>query len=51
MVRLILGEEKPRERKVKNKGEKISRYFSEDYYNDDVEGIIIQLLEEWQNKQ
>ncbi|MCX4342037.1 MAG: ParB/RepB/Spo0J family partition protein [Lachnospiraceae bacterium] len=51
MVRLILAEEKPKERKVTIKGDKISRYFSEDYSNDDIEGIIIQLLEEWQSKQ
>ena len=50
-VRLILAEEKPKERKVTIKGDKISRYFSEDYSNDDIEGVIIQLLEEWQNKQ
>ena len=51
MVRLILTEEKPKERKVTIKGEKISQYFSEDYSNDEIEGIIIQLLEEWQKKQ
>ncbi len=51
MVRLILAEEKPKERKVTIKGDKISRYFSEDHSNDDIEGIIIQLLEEWQSKQ
>ncbi len=51
MVRLILAGEKPKERKVTIKGDKISRYFSEDYSNDDIEGIIIQLLEEWQKKQ
>ena len=51
MVRLILAGEKPKERKVTIKGEKISRYFSEDYSNDDIESIIIQLLEEWQNNQ
>ena len=51
MVRLILAEEKPKERKVTIKGDKISRYFSEDYSSDDIEGIIIQLLEEWQSKQ
>ncbi len=50
MVRLILAEEKPKERKITIKGDKISRYFSEDYSNDDIEGIIIQLLEEWQSK-
>ncbi len=47
MVRLILVEEKQKERKVIIKGDKISRYFSEDYSNDDIEGIIIHLLEEW----
>ena len=51
MVRLILAGEKPKERKVTIKGDKISKYFSEDYSNDDIEGIIIQLLEEWQKKQ
>ena len=51
MVRLILAGEKPKERKVTIKGDKISKYFSEDYSNDDIEGIIIQLLEEWQSKQ
>ncbi len=47
MVRLILVEEKQKERKVIIKGDKISRYFSEDYSNDDIEGIILRLLEEW----
>ena len=51
MVRLILAGEKPKERKVTIKEDKISKYFSEDYSNDDIEDIIIQLLEEWQNKQ
>ena len=51
MVRLILAGEKPKERKVTIKGDKIIKYFSEDYSNDDIESIIIQLLEEWQNKQ
>ena len=50
MVRLILMEEKPKERKVTIKGDKINRYFPEDYSNDDIEGIIIELLEEWQSK-
>ena len=40
-----------RERKVTIKGDKISRYFSEEYSNDDIEGIIIQLLEEWKGRQ
>ena len=51
MVRMILEEEKPKERKVTIKGDKIGRYFPEDYSSDDIEDIIIQLLEEWQNKQ
>lgn len=51
MVRLILSEEKPKERKVTLKSDKINRYFPEDYSSDDIEGIIIQLLEEWQSKQ
>ena len=51
MVRLILTEEKPKERKVTIKGDKISQYFPEDYSNDDIEGVILELLEEWQKKQ
>ena len=51
MVRLILAEEKPKERKVTIKADKISRYFTEDYSSEDIENIIYQLLEEWQNKQ
>ena len=51
MVSLILAEEKPKERKVTIKGDKIDRYFPEEYSNDDIEDIIIRLLEEWQNKQ
>jgi len=47
MVRMILEEEKPKERKVTIKGDKIGRYFPEEYSNDDIEHIIIQLLEEW----
>lgn len=47
MVRLILAEEKPRERKVTIKGDKISRYFPEEYTDDDIEDVIIRLLEEW----
>ena len=51
MVRLILTEEKPKERKVTIKADKISRYFTEDYSSEDIENIIYQLLEEWQSKQ
>lgn len=53
MVRLILAEQKPKERKVTLKGDRLSRYFTEDYSSDDIEDIIIRLLEEWNatNKQ
>ena len=47
MVRLILTEEKPKERRVTLKADKISEYFAEDCTNEEIEGIIIQLLDEW----
>ena len=50
MVKLILTEEKPKERKVTIKGERINQYFSEEYSNEDIENIICQLLEEWRKK-
>lgn len=50
MVRLILTEEKPKERKVTIKSEKISRYFTEEYSSEEIENIIYQLLEEWNAK-
>lgn len=49
MVRLILTEEKPKERTLK--AEKISRYFPEEYSESEIENVIIELLEEWQKKQ
>ena len=51
MVRLILTEEKPKERKVTLKADKISEYFAEDCTSEEIEGIIIQLLDEWKKKQ
>ena len=51
MVRLILTEEKPKERKVTLKAEKISRYFPDEYSESEIESVIMQLLEEWQKKQ
>lgn len=42
-----LTEEKPKERKVTIKGERISRYFTEEYSSEEIENIIYQLLEEW----
>ena len=47
MVRLILTEARPRERKVTIKADKISRYFPEDYSNEQIENVIYQLLDEW----
>ena len=47
MVRLILTEPKPIERKVTIKADKISRYFPEDYSNEQIENVIYQLLDEW----
>ena len=51
MVRLILTEEMPKERKVTLKADKISKYFEEDYSSEEIEKIIIQLLDEWKNRQ
>lgn len=50
MVRLILLEEKPKERKVTIKADKIREYFADDYSSEDIENIIIQLLDEWKQK-
>ena len=50
MVRLILTEQKPKERKVIIKDDKISQYFPADYDSEDIESVIYQLLEEWKNK-
>ena len=51
MVRLILSEEKPKERKVTIKADKIREYFADDYSSEDIENNIIQLLDEWKQKQ
>jgi ParB family chromosome partitioning protein len=51
MVKLILTEEKPKERKFTIKSDKINQYFSDDCSNEQIESIIIQLLDEWKNKQ
>lgn len=47
MVRLILTEEKPKERRVTLKADKISKYFPEDCSSEEIEDIIVQLLDEW----
>ena len=50
MVRLILTEEKPKERKVTLKEDKISKYFSDSYSNEEIENIIISLLDKWREE-
>ena len=50
MVRLILTEEKPNERKFTMKSDKISKYFSESYSNEEIENIIISLLDKWKQE-
>lgn len=47
MVKLILSEEKPKERKVTIKADKIQQYFGDDYTSEDIEDIILSLLEKW----
>ncbi len=51
MVKLILTEERVKERKLTIKADKLSKYFPEDFSNDEIEDVIYRLLEEWQNKQ
>lgn len=47
MVQYILSEEKPKERKVTLRQDKIKEYFPEEYSNEEIEDVIIKLLEEW----
>ena len=50
MVRLILTEEKPKERKVTLKADKINKYFSDSYSNEEIENVIISLLDIWREE-
>ena len=50
MVRLILTEEKPKERKVTLKADKIGKYFADSYSNEEIENIIISLLDKWREE-
>ena len=50
MVRLILTEEKPKERKFTMKSDKIGKYFSDNYSNEEIENIIISLLDKWKKE-
>lgn len=50
MVRLILTEEKPKVRKFTMKSDKIGRYFSDSYSNEEIEDIILSLLDKWKEE-
>ena len=50
MVQYILSEEKPKERKVTLRQDKIKEYFPEEYSSEEIEDVIIKLLEEWKNR-
>ena len=50
MARLILAEEKPKERKVTIKADRINQFFTEEYSEKEIEDIIISLLEKWKEK-
>ena len=50
MVRLILTEEKPKERKVTLKADKIGKYFSDSYPDEEIENVIISLLDKWREE-
>lgn len=50
MVRLILTEEKSKEYKVTLKADKISKYFSDSYSNEEIENVIISLLDKWREE-
>lgn len=50
MVRLILTEEKPKERKFTMKSDKIGKYFSDSYSNEEIENVIISLLDKWREE-
>ena len=50
MVRMILTEEKPKERKITIKSDKIGEYFSDSYSNEEIENIIISLLDKWKEE-
>ena len=49
-VRLILTEEKPKERKFTIKSDTIGKYFSDSYSNEEIENIIISLLDKWKKE-
>ncbi len=50
MVRLILAEEKPKGRKITINSDRLGRYFSDNYSNEEIENIIISLLDKWKEE-
>ena len=50
MVRMVLSEEKPKERKITIRSDRIGRYFSDSYSNEEIENIIISLLDKWKEE-
>lgn len=51
MVELILTGNKPKERKILLKADKISRYFTDDCSSEEIEKVILRLLDEWKKGQ
>lgn len=51
IVQLLLENTKPRSREVVIKQDKLTHYFTSNYTSKQIEEIILNLLEEWKNKQ
>lgn len=47
MVILILTEKKPKARSFSMKADKLNQFFTDEYSNEEIEQIILQLLEKW----
>lgn len=50
VVEAILAEKKAKGRKITIKKDAVSKYFSEDYSDEDIERIILELLEDWKER-
>ena len=51
VAELVLLQKREKEWKITIKGDNIRHYFSEDYSDEDVEAVIMELLDEWKRKQ
>ncbi len=51
MVQLLLAVEKPKERRVTIRPEKLNEFFAEDCSSEEIEAIIYELLKEWKDRQ